>query len=725
MILLSLFTFLTILSQTQANLEARFCCQEGEKLTVRSLGKDEKVAECGDYDVGTDTLEGKEVWVGGDQGEYRVLRQLEVKQPTCRRGLQIVSVNVNDTNLQGNSTLPLFRSEIRLEGGSRPGEGNVIVNGESVCDDSWDDVDARVACRMLGYSDGRATTDSRFGNNPGGNYGMDNVECGGYEERLTDCYFDASDNCNEEEAAGVICREEGHNSNDQTSELTSDGSLKITTFTRNHNNTEFRPQGDFCLAVDSYSISTERQWTDLNGVQAVYCDACSNQVVCHYTRLLYQGISNSNGVLSGNSILSKGFAGITDSNGDKIVDLEEFQDQLREYIRLAFDVLDKDDDNSISEEFKAGKILTRYSFEFFETALVHLLDFFDTNKNNAIEQDDALFTFGLYVRDNNEDGVLTLSELIGRSLVSLPAPLYNLYIKMDKNKDERLTQYEATDFIKRTFDIIDSNEDCFIEEEEISYLLKDLNVAEDMQLAIQLILKKYLTLIKFMMEQFVKRADKDKDGRATLEEILNFDDFDFIESSIPMMSQLGSPGGAMNYLAHLGPWSRGREEYQVVAVWLNALQNLMERPEYSGDNLNTCPGYNDKEFTLPKIQAPVGEPCCSRIKLNATGSLTEDSVVSKFPGLYEYEALDGVNFVYKKNNVDQVLTNACGEPNELIGYGFVRDFNVCNWSLMEFTEGFTGSCITGPTSFTVRHYSENTDGNEWLTDNTVTAVCLD
>jgi len=149
MILLSLFTFLTILSQTQANLEARFCCQDGEKLTVRSLGKDEKVAECGDYDVGTDTLEGKEVWVGGDQGEYRVLRQLEVKQPTCRRGLQIVSVNVNDTNLQGNSTVPLFRSEIRLEGGSRPGEGNVIVNGESVCDDSWDDVDARVACRVM------------------------------------------------------------------------------------------------------------------------------------------------------------------------------------------------------------------------------------------------------------------------------------------------------------------------------------------------------------------------------------------------------------------------------------------------------------------------------------------------------------------------------------------------------------------------------------------------
>merc|ERR1712080_705591 len=483
--------------------------------------------------------------------------------------------------------------------------------------------------------------------------------------------------------------------------------------------------GEFCLALDPLHITTEREYIDLYGVQAVYCDDCSNQVICHFTRLLYNGITNSDGVLSGNSVLSKGFAGITDSNDDKIVEFQEFQDQMKEYIRLAFGVLDKNDDNSISEEFKAGKILTRYSLEFFETALVHLLDFFDTNKNNAIEQDDALFTFGLYVRDRNEDGVIALSELIGRSLVSLPAPLYNLYTKMDRNKDERLTQYEAVDFIKRTFDIIDSNEDCFIEEGEISNLLKDLNVAEDMQLAIQLILKKYLTLIKFMMEQFVKRADKDEDGRVTLEEILNFDDFSFIESSLRMMSRLAAPGGAMYYLADLGPWSRGRE-YQALEGWLNALQELMVRPEYSTDSPTTqCPGYNDIEFTLPKIQAPPGEPCCSRIRLNATGSVTEDSVVSKFPGIYEYEALDGVNFVYKKNNVDQVLTTACDESNTLIGYGFVRDFNVCNWSLMEFTEGFTGSCITGPTSFTVRHYSENTDGNDWLTDDTVTVVCLD
>ena len=31
--------------------------------------------------------------------------------------------------------------------------------------------------RMLGYSSGRATKESRYGNIPGGEYGMDDVEC--------------------------------------------------------------------------------------------------------------------------------------------------------------------------------------------------------------------------------------------------------------------------------------------------------------------------------------------------------------------------------------------------------------------------------------------------------------------------------------------------------------------------------------------------------------------
>merc|ERR1711962_1268981 len=539
--------------EAQGPLSARYCCEEGETLTVRSLGRDKRVADCV---VGEDTspLEGKEVWVGGDQGEYRVLKKIEVKQPTCRRGLHLRRVNINSTDTQDNVTIPLFGSDvISLKGGNKPGEGNVFVNGEPVCDDGWEDVDARVACRMLGYSNGRAISNSRFGRIPGGDYGMDNVECEGYEDRLTDCQFSSSDDCSEDEAAGVICGDGDYDSGDLTSELTLDGSLKIVTFTRNHNNTVLRPQGEFCLAQDASEVSTNRRYSDLEGVYAAYCDSCDSQVLCYYSKQLFRDITRQIEEFdvegqNSNEPIAEGFAATADTNGDKIVDFDEFLEQLKEYIRAAFAVMDKNDDNSISEEIQDGEILTRYSLEFFETALVHLMNFFDTNKNNAIEQDDVLFGSDRRYTDRNEDGVLTISELLGTSLISLPAPLYNLYTKVDRNKDEKLNQTEAIDFIKRTFHIMDSNSDCFIDEGDVGNFFKKLGVKPDIQLAIKLTLQKYLTLANFLIEQFEEKADKDQDGRVTVEEIIGFEDFDFVEDSFPMITVLGYPGGAFSYL---------------------------------------------------------------------------------------------------------------------------------------------------------------------------------
>lgn len=52
-------------------------------------------------------------------------------------------------------TCDVISVDIRLAGGSSPMNGRVEVNlGEgwgTVCDDRWDDNEARVVCRMLGY----------------------------------------------------------------------------------------------------------------------------------------------------------------------------------------------------------------------------------------------------------------------------------------------------------------------------------------------------------------------------------------------------------------------------------------------------------------------------------------------------------------------------------------------------------------------------------------------
>ena len=101
---------------------------------------------------------------------------------------------------------------ITLSGGPTPDRGRVevLVSGASVwgtvCDDYWDNVDAGVVCRQLGYDGGRAVPAAVYG--PGaGSIWMDNVECRGNETSLAECKNRGlgTHNCNHTEDAGVQC----------------------------------------------------------------------------------------------------------------------------------------------------------------------------------------------------------------------------------------------------------------------------------------------------------------------------------------------------------------------------------------------------------------------------------------------------------------------------------------------------------------------------------------
>jgi len=98
---------------------------------------------------------------------------------------------------------------IKLEGGSTPNQGHVLLWNEAmaeyrhVCDDRWDNRDATVACRMLGYSSGTATTWSTYG--PARFISYDEFYCKGTEKSLYDCYHHRENDCRSHEGAGVIC----------------------------------------------------------------------------------------------------------------------------------------------------------------------------------------------------------------------------------------------------------------------------------------------------------------------------------------------------------------------------------------------------------------------------------------------------------------------------------------------------------------------------------------
>ena len=85
-----------------------------------------------------------------------------------------------------------------------PGEGNVLVDGRPVCDDSWGAGDAAVVCRMLGFVSGAATSQSAFGP-VSGDFVMDDVECEGDEGDIRECQHSAGHNCGVMEGAGVRC----------------------------------------------------------------------------------------------------------------------------------------------------------------------------------------------------------------------------------------------------------------------------------------------------------------------------------------------------------------------------------------------------------------------------------------------------------------------------------------------------------------------------------------
>ena len=101
---------------------------------------------------------------------------------------------------------PQSTSRVRLGdyycGRSKCEKGNVYVDDKPVCDDDWDDDDAKVVCKELGFDGGYATTESKYGNvDLERQTCFDDVRCSGHESSLLDCTHSSQDDRGDSEGA--------------------------------------------------------------------------------------------------------------------------------------------------------------------------------------------------------------------------------------------------------------------------------------------------------------------------------------------------------------------------------------------------------------------------------------------------------------------------------------------------------------------------------------------
>ena len=118
--------------------------------------------------------------------------------------------------MRHNATVGVDSAALRLVGGATPREGRIEVFDASsmkwgtVCDDLWNQNNAKVVCRHLGFNDpmGSDYSTKRFGAGTGV-IGLSNVDCDGVENSLLDCRAQKwnMNQCTHTQDIGVVCGE--------------------------------------------------------------------------------------------------------------------------------------------------------------------------------------------------------------------------------------------------------------------------------------------------------------------------------------------------------------------------------------------------------------------------------------------------------------------------------------------------------------------------------------
>ncbi|XP_061194115.1 deleted in malignant brain tumors 1 protein-like [Saccostrea echinata] len=139
------------------------------------------------------------------------LQNIQQTASECSSRLSAMETQQSSYKISMNSLSNGLKSFIRVRitsGGANYGRVEVYYDGSwgTVCDDAWDNNDARVVCRMLGRSGGTAVSSAQYGAGSGQIW-LDDVNCSGTESSLMECLKPpfGMHNCGHSEDAGVSC----------------------------------------------------------------------------------------------------------------------------------------------------------------------------------------------------------------------------------------------------------------------------------------------------------------------------------------------------------------------------------------------------------------------------------------------------------------------------------------------------------------------------------------
>jgi len=296
-----------------------------------------------------------------------------------------------------------------------------------------------------------------------------------------------------------------------------------------------------------------------NRVHAVYCQP--RQVIPSLREVLLQelilGIDPATDTLDlhrYNKWITANIARVAEKNGRSGFQLAEFNDFFNGLLRDVFNILDMDGDGSV--ELKPPVEEPSITIEPFNMVLSLVFRLFDINNDNILSVTDDIMDLMVKINlndrigeeerrlDRNNDGIWTVGELVGQDPITWPYPLYELYSRIDVNQDSAVDlTLEAQPFLERAFALFDVNNNGLVTVKEVLTVLnRTRSVPEDRMVAIQIVLEKYSTLLEFMVRETITAADTDGDMKTTFDEILQFDDWNFIDKTlVPAVAYIGYP----------------------------------------------------------------------------------------------------------------------------------------------------------------------------------------